>query len=123
MQKLYNRTTNFVGYSVQIGQFSSNSIDIVLKGFMTRLGISTNNHGLTARDTVHIHAGLTNPGEVEEIFVLYRLKIKIKVALFLFASRSFLANNFRYMVKLIHKAVVIHLKIHKNKRKKALFKQ
>ena len=80
-------------------------------------------HGLTARDTVHIHAGLTNPGEVEEIFVLYRLKIKIKVALFLFASRSFLANNFRYMVKLIHKAVVIHLKIHKNKRKKALFKQ
>ena len=43
MQKLYNRTTNFVGYSVQIGQFSSNSIDIVLKGFMTRLGISTNN--------------------------------------------------------------------------------
>jgi hypothetical protein len=48
---------------------------------------------------------------------LPRLKSEIKVAFFLFASHSFLAYNFRFMVKLIDKAVVIHLKIHKNERK------
>jgi hypothetical protein len=49
---------------------------------------------------------------------LPQLKIEIEVALFLFASRSFLANNFRFMVKLIDKAVIIHVKIHKNERKR-----
>jgi hypothetical protein len=34
---------------------------------------------------------------------LLRIKSEIKVALFLFASHSFLANNFRFMVKLINK--------------------
>ena len=37
--------------------------------------------------------GLTKPGEVGEI----------KVALFLFASRSFLANNLRFKVKVMTK--------------------
>jgi hypothetical protein len=49
---------------------------------------------------------------------LPQLKSEIEVALFLFASRSFLANNFRVMVKLIDKAVIIHVKIHKNERKR-----
>jgi hypothetical protein len=47
-------------------------------------------------------AGLTKPAEVGDILALYRLKSlsldynlqsEIKVALFLFASHSFLANN------------------------------
>jgi len=51
--------------------------------------------------------GLTKPDEVGEIscpisveIALPRLQSKIKVALFLFASCSFLANNLRFMVKL-----------------------
>jgi hypothetical protein len=54
---------------------------------------------------------------------LPRLQSEIKVTLFLFASHSFLANNLRFMVKLIVKTIVINGKIHKNKRKKVLFKQ
>jgi hypothetical protein len=38
--------------------------------------------------------------------------------LFLFASHSFLANYLRFMVKLIDKAIVINVKIHKNERKR-----
>jgi hypothetical protein len=38
--------------------------------------------------------------------------------LFLFASRSFLANNLRFKVKVIDKAIVINVKIHKNDRKR-----
>ena len=70
-------------------------------------------------------AGLTKPGEVGEILALYPLKslsldykAKLIVALFLFASHSFLANNLRFMVKLIVKTIVINGKIHKNKRKR-----
>ena len=51
---------------------------------------------------------INKPGEVGEI----------KVALFLFASHSFLVNNVRFMVKLIVKTIVINRKIHKNKRKR-----
>ena len=50
--------------------------------------------------------------------VLPRLQSEIKVALFLFASHFFLANNLRFKVKLIVKASVINGKIHKNKRKR-----
>jgi hypothetical protein len=39
---------------------------------------------------------------------LFRLQSEIKVALFFFASHSFLANNLRFMVKLIDKAIVIN---------------
>jgi hypothetical protein len=63
-------------------------------------------------------AGLTKPGEVGEILALYRLQSEIKVALFLFESHSFLANNLRFMVKLIVKTIVINGKIHKNKRER-----
>ena len=49
---------------------------------------------------------------------LPRLQSEIKVTLFLFASHSFLANNLRFMVKLIVKTIVINRKIHKNKRKR-----
>jgi hypothetical protein len=49
---------------------------------------------------------------------LPRLQSEIKVTLFLFASHSFLANNLRFMVKLIVKTIVINGKIHKNKRKR-----
>jgi hypothetical protein len=49
---------------------------------------------------------------------LPRLQSEIKVALFLFASHSFLANNLRFMVKLMVKTIVINGKIHKNKRKR-----
>jgi hypothetical protein len=49
---------------------------------------------------------------------LRRLQSEIKVALFLFASLSFLENNLRFMVKLIDKAIVINGKIHKNQRKR-----
>jgi hypothetical protein len=59
-----------------------------------------------------------------EILALYQLespslnsKAKLK-SLFLVASRSFLANNLRFMVKLIDKAIVINVKIHKNERKR-----
>jgi hypothetical protein len=38
--------------------------------------------------------------------------------LFPFASRSFLANNLRFKVKVIDKAIVINVKIHKNERKR-----
>jgi hypothetical protein len=38
--------------------------------------------------------------------------------LFPFASCSFLANNLRFKVKLIDKAIVINVKIHKNERKR-----
>ena len=48
---------------------------------------------------------------------LPRLQSEIKVALFLFASHPFLANYLRFMVKLIDKAIVINVKIHKNERK------
>ena len=48
---------------------------------------------------------------------LPRVQSEIKVALFIFASHSFLANNLRCMVKLIVKTIVINRKIHKNKRK------
>ena len=50
---------------------------------------------------------------------LPRLQSEIKVALlFLFANHSFLANNLRFMVKLIVKTIVINAKIHKNRRKR-----
>ena len=39
---------------------------------------------------------------------LPRLQSEIKVALFLFASHSFLANNLRFMVKPIVKTIVIN---------------
>jgi len=55
---------------------------------------------------------------VGEILALYQLQSEIKVALFLFACCSFLANNLRFMVKLIDKAIVINVKIHKNERKR-----
>ena len=38
---------------------------------------------------------------------LPRLQSKIKVALFLFSSHSFLANNLHFMIKLIDKAILI----------------
>ena len=47
-----------------------------------------------------------------------RLQSEIKVTPFLFTSHSFLANNLRFMVKPIHKIIVINGKIHKNKRKR-----
>jgi hypothetical protein len=50
--------------------------------------------------------------------VLPWLQSEIKVALFLFASRSFLSNNLCFMVKVIDKAIVINVKIHKNERKR-----
>ena len=46
------------------------------------------------------------------------LQSEIKAVLFWFASRLFLANNLRFLIKLIDKAIVINGKIHKNKRKK-----
>ena len=70
------------------------------------------------------YQGLIKPGEVGENLALYWLKSlslnykEIKVALFLFASHSFLANNLRFMVKLIVKTMLINGKIHKNKRKR-----
>ena len=48
---------------------------------------------------------------------LPRLQIEIKVALVLLASHSFLANNLRFMEKLIVKTSAFNGKIHKNKRK------
>jgi hypothetical protein len=70
-------------------------------------------------------AGLTKPGEVGEILALYRLKslsldykAKLKSPCFFLQVNSFLANNLRFMVKLIVKTIVINGKIHKNKRKR-----
>jgi hypothetical protein len=67
-------------------------------------------------------AGLTKPGEVGEILALYSLKslsldykAKLKSPCF-FLQVSFLANNLRFMVKLIVKTIVINGKIHNNKR-------
>jgi hypothetical protein len=62
----------------------------------------------SGRNSRPISAGITLP----------QLQSEIKVTLFLFASRSFLANNLRFMVKLIDKAIVINVKIHKNERKR-----
>jgi len=60
---------------------------------------------------------ITKPDEVGEILTLYhflvplpRLQSEIKVTLFLFASRSFLANNLHFKVKLIDKGIVINVK-------------
>ena len=58
------------------------------------------------------------PGENHRLIALPQLQSEIKVTLFLFASHSFLANNLRFMVKLIDKAIVINGKIHKNERKR-----
>jgi hypothetical protein len=49
-----------------------------------------------------------NPCPISTEVALLRLKSEIKVALFLFANHSFLANNFRFMVKLIDKTIVIN---------------
>jgi hypothetical protein len=45
---------------------------------------------------------------ISDEVALPRLQSEIKVALFLFASHSFLANNLRFMVKLIVKTIVIN---------------
>jgi hypothetical protein len=65
--------------------------------------------------------GLTKPAE---ILALYRLKslsldykAKLKLPCFFLASHSFLANNLRFMIKLIDKAILINGNIHKNERK------
>ena len=68
-----------------------------------------------------VHSGLTKPGEGGEILALFQLMLLFldsKVPLFLFASHSFLANYLHFMVKLIDKAIVINVKIHKNERKR-----
>jgi hypothetical protein len=44
-----------------------------------------------------------NSSPISAEVALHRLQSEIKVALFLFASHSFLANNLRFMVKLIVK--------------------
>jgi hypothetical protein len=62
----------------------------------------------TRRSSRHISAEIAIP----------RLQSEIIVALFLFASRSFLANNLRFKVKAIDKEIVINVKIHKNERKR-----
>ena len=46
------------------------------------------------------------------------LQSEIVVALLTFASRSSLANNLHFKVKVIDKAIVINVKIHKNERKR-----
>jgi hypothetical protein len=48
---------------------------------------------------------------------LPRLESEINVTLFLSANCSFLANNIRFMVKLIDKVIVISGKIHKKRKK------
>ena len=61
-------------------------------------------------------SGLTKPDEVGEIFALYRLKLLS----FNYKAKSkpcFFANYLRFMVKLIDRAIVINVKIHKNERK------
>jgi hypothetical protein len=69
-------------------------------------------------------AGLTKLGKVGEILALCRLKslsldckAKLKSPCF-FLQVTFLANNLRFMIKLIDKAIVINGKIHRNKRKR-----
>ena len=59
------------------------------------------------------------------IIISYQLKLhslnsetKLNSPCFFFASRCFLANNVHFMVKLIDKAIVINVKIHKNERKR-----
>ena len=64
------------------------------------------------------HQTRRNSRPISAEVALPRLQSEIKVALFLFASHSFLANNLRFMVKLIVKTIVINGKIHKNKRKR-----
>jgi hypothetical protein len=59
-----------------------------------------------------------NSRSISAEVALPRQQNEIKVALFLFASHSFLTNNLRFMVKLIVKTIVINGKIHKNKRKR-----
>jgi hypothetical protein len=59
-----------------------------------------------------------NSSPISAEVALPRLQGEIKVALFLFASHSFLENSLRFMVKLIVKTSVINGKIHKNKRKR-----
>jgi hypothetical protein len=57
-------------------------------------------------------------GKILAEIALRRLQSEIIVALFRFASRSLLANNLCFMVKLIDKTIVINVKIHKNERKR-----
>jgi hypothetical protein len=52
-----------------------------------------------------------NSRPISAEIALPQLQSEIKVALFLFASRSFLANNLHFMIKLIDKAIVINVKI------------
>ena len=66
----------------------------------------------------------TKPGEVGKIFALYWLKslsldykVKLKSPCF-FLQVTLLAKYLRFMVKLIDKAIVINVKIHKNERKR-----
>ena len=54
--------------------------------------------------------------------VALRLQSEIKVALYLFENHSFLANNFRFMIKMIDKTIVINGKYIRI-RGKCLFKQ
>ena len=61
----------------------------------------------TRRSSRHISAEIALP----------LLQSEIVVALFPFASRSFLANNLRFKVKVIDKGIVINVKIH-NERKR-----
>ena len=64
------------------------------------------------------HQTRRNSSPISAEVALPRLQSEIKVALFLFASHSFLANNLRFMVKLIVKTNEINGKIYKNKRKR-----
>ena len=68
--------------------------------------------------------GLTKPGEVGEILALYWLKslsldykVKLKSPCY-FLQITLLAKYLCFMVKLIDKAIVINVKIHKNERKR-----
>ena len=66
-------------------------------------------------------AGLTEPGEVLSLYQLKSLSLDYKAKLkspWFFLQVSFLANYLRFMVKLIDKAIVINVKIHKNERKR-----
>ena len=62
--------------------------------------------------------GLTKPGEVGEILALYRLKsLSLDFKAKLKSPCFFLQVTLFFMVKLIDKAIVINVKIHKNERK------
>jgi hypothetical protein len=62
--------------------------------------------------------GLTKPGEVGEILALYRLKsLSLDYKAKLKSPCFFLQVTLFFMVKLIDKAIVINVKIHKNERK------